>query len=111
MDTPNIGPYACVVGEKQSPRRLVYRRGYGNVVSTVFHENKVNTTATTYNRLQPLCGDFGNHHPVTADTGYVMSNPQSTISWDAVQKIPQCNYQNVNVKSLPSEDSTLPQLK
>ncbi len=111
MNTPNLGPYASVVGEQQTPKRLIYRRGYGNVVSTTFTNNKVNTTATTYNRLQPLCGSFGKHNPMTADPGYVMPNSQTTIAWDNKQTVPDCAYQNVNVVRLESEDSTLPKVE
>ena len=110
MNTPNIGPYASVVGEEQTTRRLLYRRGYGNVVSTTFNNNKMNTTASPFNRLQPLCGSFGKHVPMTADPGYVMPNSQTTLAWDNTQSVPECTYQNVNVLRVESEDSTLPKV-
>ena len=110
MNTTNLAPHATVVGEQQTPKRLIYRRGYGNVVSTTFTNNKVNTTATTYNRLQPLCGSFGKHNPMTADPGYIMPNSQTTIGWDNKQPVPNCIYQNVAVARVESEDSTLPKV-
>jgi hypothetical protein len=111
MNTPNIGPYASVVGDNQTPRRIIYNRGYGNIVSTTFNNNKVNTTATVYNRLQPLCGSFGKHTPMTADPGYIMPNSQTTIAWDNKQPVLDCVYQNVNIVNVSSEDSTLPEVE
>lgn len=103
-------PDNIVLPDDQTPRRLVYRRGYGNVVSTVFSKNAVNTTAVPYNRLQPLCGAFGHHYPQTADPGYTQPNPQTTIAWDSKQQAPQCGYQNATIalERMPQVNSHAP---
>ena len=111
MNIPNIGPYASVVGEEQTARRLVYNRGYGNIVTTTFQANKVSTQATPYNRLQPLCGEFGNHLPVTADHDFVALNPQSTLAWDQKQQPGVCEYQNYSLERLPTANDTMPQVE
>ena len=108
MDLPNLGPYVSVVGEAQSPRRLVYRRGYGNVVATLVGQYKIGTDVSQYNRLQPLSGEFGKHNPVTADTGFVQYDSQSTIAWDTKQPVPATSYQNELINRIPSVDSTMP---
>jgi len=103
-------PDNVVLVDEQTPRRIVYRRGYGNVVSTVFSKNSVNTKAVPYNRLQPLCGVFGQHSPQTADPGYTQPNPQTTIAWDSKQQAPQCGFQNATValERLPQVNSHAP---
>jgi hypothetical protein len=100
MDIPNIGPYASVVGQAQTPKRMLYRRGYGTIVSTILENNKINTSATLYNRLQPLSGQFGNHLPTNALPDYSALNPQTNIAWDNSQPIPATTYQNQEVKKL-----------
>ena len=111
MNIPNIGPYASVVGEEQTARRLVYNRDYGNIVTTTVQANKVSTQATPYNRLQPLCGEFGNHLPVTADQDFIALNPQSTLAWDQRQQVPVCEYQNYSLERLPTANDTMPQVE
>lgn len=111
MDISNIGPYASVVGEEQTARRLVYNRGYGNIVTTTIQANKVSTQATQYNRLQPLCGEFGNHLPLTADQDFIALNPQSTRAWDQRQQVPVCEYQNYSLERLPMANDTMPQVE
>jgi hypothetical protein len=106
MDLKNIGPYASVLDMPHTARRFTYRRGYGNVVSSLVLSDKIETKSTPYNRLQPLCGDFGNHLPVTADNDFKMLNPQTTIAWDNTQPIPNCGYQNLSLHKLPSVDAT-----
>lgn len=95
MDIPNIGPYASVVGETQSPRRLVYRRGYGTIEANLLAQNKWATELQKYNRLQPLTTPFGNHMPQTAD-GVFQLDPQTNIAWDNTQPAPQASNQNQN---------------
>ena len=111
MDTPNIGPYASVVGMEQSTRRISYKRGYGNIVTTTFQADKVNTRATPFNRIPPLCGQFGQHAPLTADHGFIMLNPQTTIAWDQTQKPGVCEYQNYSLERLPMASATMPQVE
>ena len=111
MDIPNIGPYASVVDMEQSDKRIAYKRGYGNIVATTVLKEKVATRATPFNRLQPLCGAFGNHAPVTADPGFVMVNPQTTLAWDQTQKPGTCEYQNYSLERLPMTNTTMPQLE
>lgn len=93
MDLPNIGPYVSVVGEAQSPRRLVYRRGYGAIEANLLAQNKWSTELQKYNRLQPLTTPFGNHIPSTGD-GVFQLDPQTPIAWDNNQPMPQASYQN-----------------
>lgn len=93
MDLPNIGPYVSVVGEAQSPRRLVYRRGYGTIEANLITQNKWATELQKYNRLQPLTNPFGNHLPQTAD-GVFQLDPQTSIAWDNNQPMQQASYQN-----------------
>jgi hypothetical protein len=93
MDLPNIGPYASVVGEAQSPRRLVYRRGYGVIEANLLAQNKWATELQKYNRLQPLTNPFGNHMPQTAD-GVFQTESQTNIAWDNTQPAQQASYQN-----------------
>jgi hypothetical protein len=111
MDTPNIGPYASVVGMEQTAKRIAYKRGYGNIVATTLQANKVSTVATPFNRLQPLCGEFGTHVPITADKDFIMANPQTTIAWDQTQKPGTCEYQNYSLNRMPMTNSTMPQLE
>ena len=111
MDNPNIGQYASVVGLEQTPKRITYKRGYGNIVTTTISANKLDSTATPFNRIQPLCGQFGNHLPLTADPGYIMTNPQTTIAWDQTQPNVSCEYQNYALERLPTIDDTIPQLE
>jgi hypothetical protein len=106
MDLPNLGPHASVVGMKQTARRITYRRGYGNVVSTTLMADKLNSKTTPYNRIQPASGKFGDHAPVTADPYFKMLNPQTNLAWDNTQPIPATSYQNSELPSVPSKDST-----
>lgn len=106
MEISNLGPYASVAGMEQTPRRLTFRRGYGNVVSTTLAGNEIKSKATPYNRLQPASGTFGEHNPVTADPVFKMLNPQTNLAWDNTQPIPATTYQNANLVKLPSKDST-----
>jgi hypothetical protein len=109
MDIPNIGPYASVVGAEITPKRLVYHRGYGNIVSTLVGDNRLATQVTAYNRLQPLSGDgYGQHLPVTADPGTLMLNPQSTIAWDNTQTPPPSMFQNEWIARMPGTNSAIP---
>lgn len=96
MDLPNIGPYASVVGLAQTPRRLVYRRGYGTVEANLLTQNKWATELQKYNRLQPLTTPFGGHMPQTA-AGVFQLDPQSSLAWDNTQPVPQASYQNQTV--------------
>jgi hypothetical protein len=106
MDLKNVGPYASVLDIEHTPRRFTYRRGFGNVVSTVLLADKVETKATPYNRLQPCSGEFGKHLPVTADPVFKMLNPQTKIAWDNTQPVPATSYQNAGLVKLPATDST-----
>lgn len=106
MDLRNVGPYASVSDLEYTPKRFTYRRGYGNVVSTVLLPTKVESKATPYNRLQPCSGEYGNHLPVTADPVFKMLNPQTKIAWDNTQLIPETSYQNADLASLPVKDAT-----
>jgi len=106
MEQPNLGPYASVVGMQQSARRITYRRGYGNVVSTTLMTDKLNSKTTPYNRIQPASGKFGDHAPVTADPYFKMLNPQTNLAWDNTQPIPATSYQNADLPSVPSKDAT-----
>lgn len=107
MNIPNLGPYACVVGMHQTARRITYRRGYGNIVSTTLMEDKLNTKTTPYNRLQPTSGKFGDHAPVTADPYFKMLNPQTNLAWDNTQPILETSYQNTGLVKIATKDSTL----
>ncbi len=95
MDLPNIGPYASVVGQAQTPRRLVYRRGYGVIEANLLAQNKWATELQKYNRLQPLTTPFGNHLPQTAD-GVFQFEPQTNLAWDSTQPAPVAGNQNQN---------------
>lgn len=108
MEISNVGKYASVEDLENTPRRLTFRRGYGNIVSTTFVNNEIKSKATPYNRLQPVNGNFGNHNPETADPVFKMLNPQTKLAWDNTQQQQNNNvYQNVNLLKLPSKDSTL----
>jgi hypothetical protein len=109
MDIPNIGPYASVVGQDITPRRLVYRRGYGNVVATLVGNNQLATQVSPYNRIQPLSGEFGNHLPMTGDRSFTMFNPQTNIAWDNSQEIPPSVYQNEWIFRTTGINSAIPQ--
>lgn len=106
MDLRSIGPYASVLDMQHTPKRFTYRRGYGNIVSTVILPNKVENKATPYNRIQPCSGEFGKHHPITADPEFIMLNPQTNLAWDNTQPIPETGYQNNDLVKLSSKDST-----
>ena len=106
MDLKNVGNYASVLDMEHTPKRFTYRRGYGNVISTVLLPNKVERKATPYNRLQPCSGKFGDHLPVTADPVFKMLNPQMNIAWDNKQPVPDTSYQNAGLVKIPAKDST-----
>jgi len=106
MDLKNLGPYASALDLEQTPRRITYRRGYGNIVSTTLLGNNINTKTTPYNRLQPASGKFGDHNPLTADPYFKMLNPQTNIAWDNTQPVLSTSYQNTDLIVLPSKDST-----
>ena len=111
MDVPNIGPYASVIGLEQSTKRIAYKRGYGNILVSTIKANQVNTAATPFNRLQPLCGQFGTHLPTSADPAVIMSNPQTTLAWDNTQPVFACQPQNYNIDRLPIADDTKPMIE
>lgn len=106
MEQPNLGPHASVVGMQQTARRITYRRGYGNVVSTTLIADKLNSKTTPYNRIQPSSGKFGVHEPITADPYFKMLNPQTNLAWDNTQPIPETSYQNAGLRKVVSKDAT-----
>lgn len=106
MDLKNVGKYAGVLDMEYTPKRFTYRRGYGNVVSSVLLPNKVESKATPYNRLQPCSGVFADHLPITADPVFKMLNPQTKIAWDNTQPILDTSYQNAGIEKIPAKDST-----
>jgi hypothetical protein len=106
MELSNLGPYASVLDMEQTPRRITYRRGYGNIVSNTLEGKNLTTRTTPYNRLQPASGKFGDHNPETADAYFKMLNPQTNLAWDNTQPIPDTLYQNSNLQKLPIKDST-----
>lgn len=82
MDIPNLGQFASVEDMPFTERKITYNRGYGNiVVISEKDDKKVTTTATAFNRLQPLTTPFGNHAPATADKEFKMLNSQTNIAW------------------------------
>ena len=106
MDLQNLGNYASALDLQQTPRRITYRRGFGNVVSSTLMNGDISSKATPYNRLQPASGPFGDHNPLTADTYFKMLNPQTNIAWDNTQPIPETSYQNAGLRKVVSKDAT-----
>jgi hypothetical protein len=84
----NLGSLASVEDLPFTERKFTYNRGYGNtVIISDKPNNKISTTVSPYNRLQPLMGEFGLHSPKTADKEFKMLNPQTNIAWDNNPKI------------------------
>lgn len=100
---PNNGDL-CVVDEKltYTPKRIVSLRGYGRICTLNDTTMKKDFYAT--GRLQPLCGEFGEHYPARS----VMENPQTTIGWDNTLPKMKCGYQNQNLEVLASVNSQMP---
>lgn len=110
MDCPNLGNHCSVVGDHFAPRKITYRRGFGNIVTSTVTQNKITSDINEYNRLQPLTAPFGTHAPPTADPVFVMKNPQTVIAWDRQQPPPPSTYQNQQLGKIFQQDDTLPSL-
>ena len=111
MDCPNIGNYCSVEGDNFAAKKLVYRRGYGNILTSVITKNNVKSEISDFNRLQPLTAPFGTHLPPTSDPVFVLKNPETVIGWDRKQKPPVASYQNHQLGKIVTQDSTLPNPK
>ena len=80
------GQYAPV-NFPYTKRVVTAKRGYGGIaVVSETADGKVNAKFTSYNRLQPLTGPFGNHNPPTADPNFVALNPQTNLAWTNTSK-------------------------
>lgn len=108
MDCPNLGNHCSVVGLDTTARKLVYRRGFGNILTSVVTNNKISNEIVEFNRLQPLTKPFGNHAPPTADPAFLSNNPQTTLGWDRRQDAPESVYQNQQLGKLLQVDDTQP---
>ena len=111
MDCPTIDNYCSVVNDNFAAKKLVYRRGYGNILTSVVTKNNVKSEISDFNRLQPLTAPFGTHLPPTADPVFVLKNPETVIGWDRKQKAPVASYQNHQLGKIVTQDSTLPNPK
>lgn len=101
----------CVIDKEMSysPRTATTLRGYGNIVS-VKDDDKMTQMKSSYDLIQPLCGEFGEHYPAKT----TMEKSQHKLAWDNTVVVTGCGYQNqhlnesqIGVNSqLPTPDKT-----
>ena len=83
----NNGKYASVSDMPYTGQKFTYHRGYGNlVVHQTLPEGKLNTSLSSYNRIQPLA-NFGSHLPTNSCNEFKCADSETfTGSWDIKPK-------------------------
>lgn len=84
-----------------TPKRVSYVRGYGRIES--LNTKNLNKNFYTFGRLQPLCGNFGNHLPEKTN----MENSQHRLAWANNTQPANCSYQNQLLNSLKQTNSQI----
>lgn len=93
------------VNMTNTPKRISYYRGYGNILNTYLNVPKQQNHSTVFNRIQPLCGTFGEHLPPKT----TMPVSQTNLAWAKNVTAPvKCNPQHSVLNQVISTNSQLP---
>lgn len=93
------------VNMTNTPKRISYYRGYGNILNTYLNVPTEQNHSTVFNRLQPLCGSFGKHLPPNT----VMPFSQTDLAWAKNVDAPaKCNPQHSVLEQIVGVNSQLP---
>lgn len=90
------------VNMNNTPKQIVKLSGYGRIKTTNSEDKSV--VFNTTDRIQPLCGKFGEHYPAKS----VMEPHQITMAWDNTYQTVDCSMQTLKLKSVKSANSQLP---